>query len=301
MTSTRGAAMRVVLVSHSARLGGAEVCLLELAEGLVRLYGVEVDVVLPSPGPLAEPLVAVGARPRVVRHYGWATANVPRPAAMALMAPNAVAIVRLASWFRRQRPCVVATNSITNPAGAYAARLAGVPHIWLVNEYGDLDHGYRFALGLARTLRQVDRLSARIVTCSRALARRVGEHVEAGKIEVAYYAVTAELDRPLVPAPGEPGAPRVLVLGRKHPGKGQADAIRAVARLRERGCAATLRVVGETQGSYGNELERLCAGLDAGPSASSRAPPTLSRRSTRATCCCSARAARRSAAWSSRR
>jgi glycosyltransferase involved in cell wall biosynthesis len=256
--------MRVVLVSHSARLGGAELCLLELAEGLVRLHGVEVDVVLPGPGPLAEPLAAVGARPRVVRHYGWATANVPRPAAMALMVPNAVAIVRLASWFRRQRPRVVATNSITNPAGAYAARLAGVPHIWLVNEYGDLDHGYRFALGVARTLREVNRLSARVVTCSRALARRVGEHVEAGKVEVAYYAVAGGLDRPLVPAPGEPGAPRILILGRKHPGKGQADAIRAVARLRERGYAATLRVVGETQGSYGRELERLCAGLDAG-------------------------------------
>ncbi|MDD5563037.1 MAG: glycosyltransferase family 4 protein [Thermoanaerobaculaceae bacterium] len=264
MTSTPDAAMRIVLVSHSARLGGAELCLLELAEGLVRGHGAEVDVVLPAPGPLAAPLIAAGARPRVVRNYGWATANVPRPAAMALMAPNAVAIVRLAAWLRRRRPHVVATNSIINPAGAYAARLAGVPHVWLVNEYGDLDHGYRFALGVERTLRRVDRLSGRIVTCSRALARRVGEHVADGKVEVAYYAVTTGLDRPLLPAPGEALAPRVLILGRKHPGKGQIDAIRAVARLRERGCAAKLRAVGESQGTYGLELERECAGLAAG-------------------------------------
>ncbi len=102
------------------------------------------------------------------------------------------------------------------------------------------------------------------MTCSRALARHVGEHVAAAKVEVAYYAVTVGLDRPLVSAPGERGAPRVLILGRKHPAKGQADAIRAVARLRGRGCAATLRAVGETQGAYGRELERLSAGLDAG-------------------------------------
>ena len=258
------AAARVVLVSHSARPGGAELCLLELAEGLVRFHGAQVDVVLPARGPLAAMLAAVGARPHVVRHHGWATANVPRAAAAALMASNVFAVMCLASWFRRQRPHVVATNSITNPAGAYAARAAGVPHIWFINEFGDLDHGYRFALGLARTLRVVDRLSARVVTCSRALARRVGEQITAGKVEVAYYAVTTGLNRPLVNAPGKPGAPRVLILGRQHPGKGQTDAIAAIARLRERGCMATLRIAGEGQGSYGRELERRCAGLDDG-------------------------------------
>ncbi|HVN76861.1 MAG TPA: glycosyltransferase family 4 protein [Thermoanaerobaculaceae bacterium] len=256
--------MRVALVSHSARLGGAELCLVELAEGLVRLRGATAEVVLPAVGPLAGMLAAAGARPRVVRHYGWATANVPRPAAMLLAVPNALAIARLARWLRRERPDVVATNSITNPAGAYAARLARVPHLWLVNEYGDLDHGYRFALGVHRTMREVGRLSARVVTCSRALAWRIGEYVDPAKIEVAYYPVTLGLDRPRVPAPGAPGAPAMLILGRKHPGKGQADAVRAVALLRERGCAASLRVVGETQGSYGRYLAGLCASLGLG-------------------------------------
>ncbi len=259
-----GETMRVALVSHSARLGGAELCLLELAEGLVRLHGAEVDAVLPAPGPLGEALAAVGARPRVVRHFGWATANAPRPVAAALAIPNALAVARIASWLRRARPHVVATNSVTHPAGAYAARGAGVPHVWLVNEYGDLDHAYHFALGVPATLRRVGRLSARVVTCSRALASRVSEYVDPAKVEVACYAVTLGLDRPRVPAPGVPGAPRVVLLGRKHPGKGQADAIRAIARLRRRGFAASLRVVGEAQAGYDRELERLCAGVDAG-------------------------------------
>jgi len=293
MTAAPGP-MRVVFVSHSARLGGAELCLVELAEGLVRLHGAEVEVVLPAPGPLAGLLAAAGARPRVVRHYGWATANVPRPAAMALTVPNAIAIVRLASRLRRRRPDVVATNSITNPAGAYAARLAGVPHLWLVNEYGDLDHGYRFALGVARTLREVNRLSARVLTCSRALARRVAEHVAPDKVEVAYYAVTLGLDRPLAAPPGKPGAPRLLILGRKHPGKGQTDAVRAVARVRDRGGAATLRAVGETQGAYGRELERLCAALDLGGAVSlvPRVPDAIGE----VDACDSARGPRRSGA-----
>ena len=259
--NTLTAPPRIVFISHSARLGGAELCLVELAEGLVKLFGADVEVVLPAPGPLGEHLAAVGARTRVVRNFGWATARAPRPVGVALAAFNAVAALRLAAMLRHRRPDVVATNSVINPAGAYAAHLAGVPHIWLVNEYGDLDHGYRFLLGIARSLREVDRLSARVVTCSRALARRVSEYVQADKVEVAYYAVTFGLGREPSPAPGRPGAPKLLILGRKHPGKGQLDAVLALQRVRQRGGAATLRVVGEAQGRHAHELVRLCAGM----------------------------------------
>jgi glycosyltransferase involved in cell wall biosynthesis len=253
------APLRVVLVSHSARLGGAELCLVELAEGLVRFFGADVEVILPTQGPLWDVLVAARARPRLLRHFGWATANAPSLAGAALMALNLGPCLQLAARFRRTRPDIVATNSIVNPAGAYAARLAGVPHIWLVNEYGDLDHGYRFSLGITRSLREVGRLSRRVFTCSRALAARVGKHVPVEKIQVAYYAVTFGIQGPTVSPPGVAGAPKLLILGRKHPGKGQAEAVRALQRVRERGSAATLRLVGEAQGPYERELERLCS------------------------------------------
>jgi glycosyltransferase involved in cell wall biosynthesis len=261
--NTPAAPPRFVFVSHSARLGGAELCLVELAEGLIKLAGADVDVVLPAPGPLREPLAAVGARLRVVRNFGWATARAPRLVGVAFAAFNVAAALRLAAVLMRGRPAVVATNSVINPAGAYAARLAGVPHIWLVNEYGDLDHGYTFVLGIARSLREVDRLSARVLTCSRALARRVSEYVAPEKVEVAYYAVTRGLERELSPPPARPGAPKLLVLGRKHPGKGQRDAVLALRRVRGRGGHATMRVVGEAQGSYVRRLARLSAEAEA--------------------------------------
>ena len=275
--NTLTAPSRIVFLSHSARLGGAELCLVELAEGLVQLFGADVEVVLPAPGPLREHLAAVGARARVVRNFGWATARAPRPVGVALAAFNSVAALRLAAMLRHGRPDVVATNSIINPSGAYAAHLAGVPHIWLVNEYGDLDHGYRFLLGIARSLREVDRLSARVVTCSRALARRVSEHVQADKVGVAYYAITFGLGREIRPAPGRPGAPKLLILGRKHPGKGHLDAVRALHRVRQRGGAATLRAVGEVQGRHAHELARLCAGMgrDCGVTFVPRAPDAV--------------------------
>jgi glycosyltransferase involved in cell wall biosynthesis len=234
---------RFLFVSHSARRGGAELCLLELCEGLVRLRGAAVHVVLPAPGPLQEDLTAVGAQAEVHRNFGWATARAPRPVCAALAVFTAAASWRLAAKLRRSMPDIVATNSVINPAGAYAARLAHLPHVWLVNEYGDLDHGYHFLLGLRRSLRQIDRLSARVVTCSQALSRRVAQVIPADKLDVAYYAVTHGIDRRPCRPPAVPGAPRVLVLGRKHAGKGQLDALRAIHRVRRRGGRATTGAV----------------------------------------------------------
>ena len=256
-----GQPLHVAFISHSGQLGGAEICLVELVEGLTGLYGVRADVVLPRPGPLGARLAAAGGHPQVLRHAGWATAVGSWPACVPMAALNIVAVLRLVASLRRLRPDIVATNSLINPAGAYAARLAGIPHVWLVHEYGDLDHGYRFLLGVGRSLREVGRLSARVMTCSRALARRVSEHVPPDRIEVAHYAVTEGLDRPLAPATCVAGRLRLLVLGRKHPGKGQAEAVRAVGRLRARGVDVRLRAVGQPQGTYALELERLSRSL----------------------------------------
>ena len=244
-------------------MGGAERCLLELAEGLVRGFDADVEVVLPAPGPLAAALAGVGARTVVVRNYGWATLRKGRMAGRFMALANLSATHRIARRLVRSRPDLVATNSLINPAGAYAAELAGLPHVWLVHEYGDLDHGYRFTLGIGRTLAEVGRLSQRVVTCSHALARRVAAHVPVYKLEVAYYAITLGASTPTSPPPGATGAPQVLLLGRKHPGKGQAEAIRAVARLRERGSAATLRLVGEPSQPDVRDLERLSLELGA--------------------------------------
>ena len=52
--------MRVLVLSHSADLGGAEVALAEGVTGLAR-HGVDVHVGLPEPGPLAERLGAAAS------------------------------------------------------------------------------------------------------------------------------------------------------------------------------------------------------------------------------------------------
>ncbi len=58
-----------------------------------------------------------------------------------------VAVVTAAVFMRKHRPAVVMTNTMTIPSFAIAARLLGVPHYWIVREFGNRDHDLDFLLG----------------------------------------------------------------------------------------------------------------------------------------------------------
>ena len=256
--------MRIVFLSHSARLGGAELALCELVDGLTRTGAAEAEVLLPRGGPLAEELGRAGARVGVRRSQGWATLRRSRLALPAMAALDVPSVALLAARLMRSRPDVVVTNSLTNPCGALAARLAGVRHLWLVNEFGDLDHGYRFLLGVPRTLAAVGRLSAGVLACSRAVAERVATHVDPRKVTFAYYAVTMPTGAPPERGRAVRGPLRLLLLGKKHEGKGQLDAVRALALLLADGVDARLRLVGDGEPAYEERVRALATDLRAG-------------------------------------
>ncbi len=253
--------MRIAFVSHSARLGGAEFALCELIEGLARRGAAESEVILPQRGPLAQRLARAGAAVRVLRSYGWATLRATRLPLLAMTAFDVLAVARLVVRFARRRPDLIVTNSLINPCGALAARIVGIRHLWLVNEFGDLDHGYRFLLGMPRTLALVGRLSTGILACSHAVGERLESCVPAGKIAVAYYAVAMAPGRPKEPRPGGPAPVRLLLLGKKHEGKGQLEAVRALALVRRTGLDARLRLVGDGDPRFEARLARLWGDL----------------------------------------
>ena len=254
--------MRLVFVSHSGELGGAELFLCELVRALQRTGVAELEVVLPWRGALLSRLQACGAATWVCRHWPWATLLRSKIPLAFATAANVAAAVRLAVHLKRRRADAVITNSVVNPAGAMAAWAVGIPHVWLVNEFGDLDHGYRFFLGVPRSLALVGRLSAVVVACSRAVADRLALFMASDKILVAYYPVTTALDLAPVPPPGRSGSPRFLVLGKRQEGKGQADAVRALALARRAGLDARLRLVGDEEPAYGVRLAALIHELE---------------------------------------
>jgi glycosyltransferase involved in cell wall biosynthesis len=201
--------VRVVAVSHSAWLGGAERNLAELVRALDG--AADVHVVLPRDGALRELLAAPVS---VVPGRWWGT-DEGRPRA------DPLAVGRMARVLRRLRPDVVLSASMVHPPGALAARALGIPHVWWVQEFGDRDHGYRFLLGARGTRRAIRALSRVVLAPSRAVAAELG-----GGARVA----PAWVDVPPRP-PAPAGGRRLALLGRIRPSKGQDDAVRALVRL----------------------------------------------------------------------
>jgi glycosyltransferase involved in cell wall biosynthesis len=247
----------LALFSHSADLGGAGLVLWELADELVR-RGLRVHAVAPKEGPLLARMRESGASGEAVDYASWASRRGGLRRKLRRGSRNLRSLGEVRALLERVRPDAALSNTLAIPVPALAARRAGVPHLWFVHEFGVRDHGLRFDLGYATSLRLVDRLSRRVLVNSRATCQEVTRWIAPEKVRRVHYAVDVPATAKSEPASGD--APfRLVLVGRVTPSKGQREAVEAVALLRARGCDVTLDLVGARQMRFVRELELLCA------------------------------------------
>lgn len=156
----------------------------------------------------------------------------------------------------RRRPDVLLTQCGPIPDGAMAAALLGIPHVWYLREFGDLDFDCRLPGTPPEVGRMIEALSTRVLTNSAC----VREHFFPGRPDAA----TVIHPAPVIPGPHAlrtswsertPGVLTVGVLASLEPGKGQATLIEAAALLRDRGVAVRVLL-------YGNGLPHNRAALE---------------------------------------
>lgn len=162
---------RVLFVSHSAELNGAERFLLATLEGLDR-GAVTPVLLMPKPGPLGEAAAASGVEVMTARYRWWLSERGGTLRQAAARAANVPAILRASRRIRRQPIDAVFSNSAAVSVGALAARRTGRPHIWFVHEILDgPDPLLRYARGQRRLAAFIARRSAVILASSNAAAR----------------------------------------------------------------------------------------------------------------------------------
>jgi len=249
--------VRVAWISHRSELAGAEQALCEAVD-VLRERGVESLVVLPWEGPLRGRLEVVGARVVVVPLAPWV--GMKEHGGRARRVGRTVAsLPRLARLLRAERADVVVSNTLVVSGGGPAAALARRPHVTFAHEVGlrAFDE-VSFDLGEATTLRAVARLSRIVIANSETVRSYLEQEPRlAGRVRVVSYAV----ETPERPRRDGGGPLRLVLVASLQPKKGQAEAIRALALLRDRGTAARLRLVGTEENDYGAELRRLAADL----------------------------------------
>lgn len=231
--------------------------MVELAKGIVESGAIELHAVVPSEGPLLSRLTSFGVTTSVIPHLTWTDFTSLRqhsPSLNTLLrygAQRARSVGRLLRLLRRHRYDVVISNTNTIVTPALAAKLTRTPHVWYVQEFGEMDHGLHYDIGFERSMALIGKLSCRVLVPSEAVRSMLQQWIDPNQLRIVLYAVYGP--EPL-PDPRDDGTWRLALVGRKAPGKGQREALDAVAELRRMGHPARLRLVGGGDPSYVNTL-----------------------------------------------
>jgi glycosyltransferase involved in cell wall biosynthesis len=256
--------VRVVVLDHTAQLGGAELALLRTCAALDRAR-VDVTVVLFADGPLAGQLRDAGVAVRVLpldpRIAGTDRAAAGRSVVGAArsVAVTLPFVVRLARLLRALDADVVHTTSLkADLIGLLAAPLARRPLVWHVHDRVAEDY---LPAPVARVLRAAARRGPRHVVVNSMATVRTLLPLPRGWT-LAYPGLAPEqvaADPAARPAPAEPV---VGLVGRVSPTKGQREFVEACALLADRFPAARFRIIGAAlfaERAYEDEVRALVA------------------------------------------
>jgi glycosyltransferase involved in cell wall biosynthesis len=245
--------MRVLWVSHSLRVGGSELALVEGVQALAA-RGHRVEVVVPGDGPL-QSLLADSAPVHVIPHNPWVTHSTSAKTAARWMAYNVVsAAPHLARLARSVEADVIISNTLTTMAAGLGARFARVPHAWFIHEFGDLDHGARFILGRRATFAAMQRMARLCLVNSDAVLRYFSARLPGAALWHVPYAVAVPDIRRTRPENDDRF--RLLVLGNKTASKGQLDAVLALGILARAGRNVELWLIGPGEAKYEQALRQ---------------------------------------------
>ncbi|WP_236147716.1 glycosyltransferase family 4 protein [Mycolicibacterium sp. CH28] len=244
---------RVVVVSNVSKFGGGGVVgFRDMLLGLRRKRpDVDIVAVIPQKGEVAKRCAEDGIEARIAWTPWWGFAKWSRlryadPHVLigwfpytAFLLPG---IVQALVLFARKRPTMVLSNTMTIPSHAIAAKILGIPHHWIIREFGRDDHQLWFLFGYRRTVRAVGWLSDSVICNSHAVEQAMLALDPTMKTRVLYPVVDTELGTPPQRQPGE--RLRIVLVGYFYAAKGQDLAIEAISIAREAGVDIELTLVG---------------------------------------------------------
>lgn len=249
--------MKVLYISRDARLDGAPKSLLEYIT-VIRDKGVEPIVMMPHMGPLQSELDKNGIKSRIIPYFPCAyTGKYGFVRYMKYIWINGKAIWKIKNFIRKEEINIVHTNTLAVNVGAAAAYIAKIPHIWHFREYLEEDFGCKtLQAGLTGILVRKSRYRIAVSEgikkkYEKKYEKKYGVHtirLYDGVERVQYECAVHEEHN------GENTA-ELLLAGTICKGKGQWDAIRAVAILVQRGIFVHLNIIGNGEPVFIKELK----------------------------------------------
>lgn len=235
--------------------GGGDLSMVEAVEALSE-RGHQVHVVLPIEDPLRSRL-ASAASIHICWHNRWLSKPLPTPWARVRQTAYNVfkARLELARLAQATAAQVVVSNGLVVWAGALAAKRAGRPHVWFLQEFGLEDHGFRFHFGRRATFAFMKRNADFFLVNSSALRSHFAQWLPEARLRLVHYAVEVPPGLP-THSPGD-GKFRLVMVGTRAPSKGQQDAVAALRILADQGLNVELDLIGNHAEAFDQQLRDL--------------------------------------------
>ena len=232
----------VCFVSHSSHKAGSERSLLELLQGLVE-DGVLCHVLLPENGPIEADLKRLSVSYSVISYRWWTLQkDEDRQKAIEEIARQSVFVTK---EIGRLNPRVIYSNTSVINIGAIAAKELGIPHVWHVREYGELDHALSFILDEKERFEYMSRNSNFVIFNSNAIKIYYSFRADFKSSVVIYNNVSvhtaANNEREIFKTDN---SFHTSIVGNICETKGQKDAILAIKELKKEGFDVELAIIG---------------------------------------------------------
>jgi len=251
----------ILFVSHSAELNGAERMLLQILKNIDR-NRFHPLLILPSSGILKEKAEELDLEVKIVPFKWWLTERVKVWKLPFSWLWNVKSVFRLYRLIKQREISLVFTNSSAVFSGAWAAKIAKVPHVWSIHEIlSGQEALLHFWLGKKVLVKLIDWLSAAVIVNSQASQRSFTGSQKVRLIYGGFELPKVGLDsvQNLRQELGLSQKDFVLgVVGKIYRGKGQKEAILTVFYLRQKSPFFKLLMVGEVKDKrYYRELKKM--------------------------------------------
>jgi glycosyltransferase involved in cell wall biosynthesis len=259
--------MKICFISHSARLGGAEIVLLETVE-VLKDRGIDCSMLVPENGALCEELRRINVPFSVIPYGLWMTTSKQNIWLKLKYAVRHIVTIPAILWKIKRWKCdVVYSNTVSVCVGALAAAIARLPHIWHIHEFGFEDHGLIFVFGNNISYSIMNKISSLYICVSKAVASKYSKYIASNKIKTIYCSMhrmrdkRPEPDTVIIEMPTRREQLRCVIVGSVVEGKGQEEAVSAIAELTSSGVSAELLIIGRTYPGYGERLKEIVSRL----------------------------------------
>lgn len=236
----------ILYISHERKMGGANVCLLELADEMQRRGHKVVVSVLYAGCPIDIELRKRGIK-TIVCPLGWwqvpvEWGGVYRALFKMLNVVQHFFAIRLCNYVKKNRIDIIHSNSSVINLGMYVAQRTHVKHIWHFREFEMPDCGLTYLLGRKKSIEYVNK-SDKVIFISKALRASYMDILDE-KTCVVYDGVA---DKYTFTTKKHNVESCFLIAGNLNPNKNQMLVLKATKILKDRGITNfSVKIAGES-------------------------------------------------------